>query len=296
MSKLTSFADYLQNERRYSQHTKTAYVNDIAQFFCFLQLQFDVSDETAVKPTMIKSWIYEQAQKKLSPRSINRKLVALNTFYKFLIRSGTVEINPMAPIQSVKTEKRLYQWLTEAETSHLFEKEYIAFAEDFAGVRDKLIMELLYGTGMRLSELISLQESSLQIKDATIKVTGKRNKERIIPIPKEVLAAVHIYRQQKMLSGFGDEKYLLLTDKGQPMYPMFVNRVVKKYISAVSSIQKNSPHVLRHTYATHLLNNGAEINAIKELLGHANLAATQIYTHNSIERLKTIYKQAHPKG
>lgn len=296
MSKLTSFADYLQNERRYSQHTKTAYVTDIAQFFAFVQTQFSITDEAAVKSTMVKSWIYEQTQQKLSPRSINRKLVALNTFYKFLMRNGTVETNPMAAIQSVKTEKRLYQWLTETETNHLLEDEYMAFASDFAGTRDKLILELLYGTGMRLSELISLQENSVNEKEATIKVTGKRNKERIIPIPKEVISAIHIYKEQKMLSGFGAEKFLLLTDKGQPLYPMFVNRVVKKYISAVSSIQKNSPHVLRHTYATHLLNNGAEINAIKELLGHANLAATQIYTHNSIERLKTIYKQAHPKG
>ncbi len=295
MSKLAQFADYLQNERRYSKHTGTAYVNDVAQFFAFLQVQYSVADESVVKPAMVKSWIYEQTQQKLSARSINRKLVALNTFYKFLLRSGAVAINPMAAIQSVKTEKRLFQWLTETETNHLFDNEYIEFPDDFYGQRDKLILELLYGTGMRLSELISLQEKNINLAESCIKVTGKRNKERIIPVPAQTAEAIHIYLQQKMLYGFTSTT-LLVTDKGQPLYPMFVNRAVKKYISMVSSIQKNSPHVLRHTYATHLLNNGAEINAIKELLGHANLAATQIYTHNSIERLKTIYKQAHPKG
>jgi integrase/recombinase XerC len=296
MCKLNLFADYLKNERRYSQHTITAYVTDVKQFFCFVENSFSAKEESEVKPMMLKSWIYEQTKDKLSPRSINRKLVAVNTFYKYLLRTGLVESNPMAAIQSVKTQKRLYQWLTEDETKHLFDDAYMAFPPGFAGIRDRMILELLYGTGMRLAELISLKQENIYLQEETIKVTGKRNKERIIPLPKEVISALHIYVHEKMLAGFGEKAYLLLTDKGEALYPMFVNRCVKKYISTVSTIQKNSPHVLRHTYATHLLNNGAEINAIKELLGHANLAATQIYTHNSIERLKTIYKQAHPKG
>ena len=294
MSDIDSFENHLKNERRCSTHTVTAYINDIKQFFAFMKSQYDSESPSDVSAPIIKSWIYELSKDKISPRSTNRKLVAMNTFYKFLMKSEIVTKNPLSTVKGPKTGKRLVEWLPEKNTVELFDD--MEWMDDFAGQRDKLVFELLYGTGIRLSELISLSKSRVYASQKTIKVLGKRNKERIIPMNKRLLDCLADYMKVREESGFGAESNLLLTDKGEPLYPMFVQRLTKRCLSQISSAKKLSPHVLRHTFATHLLNKGADINAIKELLGHANLAATQVYTHNSIERLKQIYKQAHPKS
>jgi len=293
MPNIDDFAAYLQNERRYSVHTLTAYTNDVAQFFTFISNQYKTEEAAEVNTPMVKSWIYDCMQQELNPRSVNRKLSSLNTYYKYLLRTGTLEKNPLATISGIKTSKRLYQWVEEKDMGKLLDFEI--FKQDFGGRRDKLMIEMLYGTGIRRAELIGLKVSDVDLKGQTIKVLGKRNKERIIPIPVSLVHAIDEYLQIRKAQGFSHSN-LILTDSGDAVYPMFVQRCVKNHISMVSNISKTSPHVLRHTYATHLLNNGADINAIKELLGHASLAATQVYTHNSIERLKTIYKQAHPKS
>jgi len=294
MSYIDSFENHLKNEKRYSIHTVTAYVNDIKQFFAFMKSQYQSNSVSEVSGTIVKSWIYELSKDKINPRSINRKLVAMNTFFKFLIISEVVTVNPLKSVKGPKTEKRLVEWLPEKNTVDLFSA--ITWDDDFSGLRDRLIFELLYGTGMRLSELITLSKSRIYIPKKTLKVIGKRNKERIIPMNKALMETLGKYLKARADMGFEAEELLLLTDNGKPLYPVFVQRLTKKYLSILSTAKKLSPHVLRHTFATHLLNKGADINAIKELLGHANLAATQVYTHNSIERLKQIYKQAHPKS
>ncbi len=294
MNYIDAFAAYLKNERRYSPNTLSAYQSDVLQFFGFLQTQYQVEKYDEVSAQMVKSWVYNGIEEKLSPRSVNRKLTAVNTYYKYLLRSGYIEKNPLSTISGIKTAKRLYEWVEEKDMNTLL--DFDVFDNSFAGKRDKLIIELLYGTGMRRAELIGLKAKDADIKARTIKVLGKRNKERIIPIPASLVYAIEEYMALRKIAGFEANENLILTDSGEQVYPMFVQRCVKQHIGAVSNISKTSPHVLRHTYATHLLNNGADINAIKELLGHASLAATQVYTHNSIERLKTIYKQAHPKS
>ena len=224
-------------------------------------------------------------------RSINRKLATLRTFYKYLQRRGDVTDNPMQTIRMVKTSKTLPTYLRESEMEQVFAQQEIP-QNTFEEVRDQLVLMLLYGTGMRLAELIQLTLQQVNLSAKTLRVIGKRNKERIIPMP---AILVELVKQYQALNPF-HSPYLLLTDKGEPCYPMFIQRLVKKYLGEVSTLEKLSPHVLRHSYATHLLNRGADLNAIKELLGHANLAATQVYTHNSMEKLKEIYKQAHPKA
>jgi integrase/recombinase XerC len=224
-------------------------------------------------------------------RSINRKLATLRTFFKYLQRRGDVIDNPMQTIRMVKTSKSLPTYLRESEMEQVFAQQEVP-KNTFEEVRDQLVLMLLYGTGMRLAELIQLSNQQLNLASKTLRVIGKRNKERIIPMPQLL---VDLVKQYQLLNPFQSQS-LLLTDKGEPCYPMFIQRLVKKYLGEVSTLEKLSPHVLRHSYATHLLNRGADLNAIKELLGHANLAATQVYTHNSMEKLKEIYKQAHPKA
>ncbi len=294
MNYIDAFAAYLKNERRYSPNTLSAYQSDVLQFFNFIKDQYQVEEFAMVTAPMVKSWIYQGIEEKLSPRSVNRKLTAVNTYYKYLLRTSHIDKNPLSTISGLKTAKRLYEWVEEKDMNTLL--DFNVFEESFAGKRDKLIIELLYGTGMRRAELIGLKTRDVDIKSKTIKVLGKRNKERIIPVTASLVYAIEEYLVLRKLTGFDSNEYLILSDSGEQLYPMFVQRCVKQHIGAVSNISKTSPHVLRHTYATHLLNNGADINAIKELLGHASLAATQVYTHNSIERLKTIYKQAHPKS
>jgi len=298
------FIDYIQYEKRYSPHTVSAYRNDLDQFYSFLKLQYDVTDIRDVTHPMIRSWLVLLMENKISPRSVNRKLTTLKSFYKFLLREGRVSVNPMRKIISPKTSKKLPSFVEREKMEMLFER--INFGEGFPALRDRLILEILYATGMRLSELIHLKETDIDFHQSTLKVLGKRNKERLIPFSNKFADLLNNYLLGKKsffeTAVFSkppakpDEFWLLVTDKGLKAYPRFIYRIVTKYLSQVTTLQKISPHVLRHTFATHLLNNGAELNAVKELLGHANLSATQVYTHNTIEKLKTIYKQAHPKA
>lgn len=298
------FIDYIQYEKRYSPHTVSAYRNDLDQFYSFLQLQYNITDIRDVTHPMIRSWLVLLMQENISPRSVNRKLTTLKSFYKFLLREGRVSINPMRKIISPRTSKKLPSFVEREKMEMLFEK--INFGEGFPALRDRFILEILYATGMRLSELINLKETDIDFHQSTLKVLGKRNKERLIPFSNKFADLLKTYLHGKksylendefpMPSGIPEDLWLLVTDSGKKAYPRFIYRTVTKYLSQVTTLQKISPHVLRHTFATHLLNNGAELNAVKELLGHANLSATQVYTHNTIEKLKTIYKQAHPKA
>lgn len=280
------FLDHLSIERRLSPHTITSYSTDLEQFIAFLEPRGLLE----VQAMDVRKWLISLSDDAIQNRSINRKLATLRTFYKYLLRSGKVTENPMTSIRMVKTTKKLPHFVRESEMENLVENRKIA--SNFSEARDELILFLLYGTGIRLAELISLQNSQVNLVAKTIRVIGKRNKERVIPIPQLLIELIQAYQ------GFCtfENSHLLLTDKGDPLYPMFVQRLVKKNLGKFSQLEKLSPHVLRHTYATHLLNRGADLNAIKELLGHANLAATQVYTHNSMEKMKAIYLQAHPKA
>jgi integrase/recombinase XerC len=280
------FCDHLAIERRLSPHTITSYSTDLEQFTAFIA----PAELLQVKALIIRKWLISLSDDSIQNRSINRKLATLRTFYKYLLRTGKIEENPMTSIRMVKTTKKIPQFVRESEMENLVENRKIA--SNFSEARDELILFLLYGTGIRLAELISLQNNQVNLAAKTIRVIGKRNKERVIPIPGLLIDLIATYRN------FCTEEHanLLLTDKGEPLYPMFVQRLVKKNLGEYSQLEKLSPHVLRHTYATHLLNKGADLNAIKELLGHANLAATQVYTHNSMEKMKAIYLQAHPKA
>jgi len=280
------FLDHLSIERRLSPHTITSYSTDLEQFIAFIEPQKLLE----VQALDVRKWLISLSDDTIQNRSINRKLATLRTLYKYLVRSGKMAENPMTSIRMVKTTKKLPHFVRESEMENLVENRKIA--TNFSEARDELILFLLYGTGIRLAELISLQNNAVNLAAKTIRVIGKRNKERVIPIPQLLIELIQAYRS---FCPF-ENSHLLLTDKGEPLYPMFVQRLVKKNLGEFSQLEKLSPHVLRHTYATHLLNRGADLNAIKELLGHANLAATQVYTHNSMEKMKAIYLQAHPKA
>ena len=280
------FLDHLSIERRLSSHTITSYSTDLEQFSAFIA----PTELSQVQALTIRKWLISLSDDSIQNRSINRKLATLRTFYKYLLRTGKIEENPMTSIRMVKTTKKIPQFVRESEMENLVDNRKIA--TNFSEARDELILFLLYGTGIRLAELISLQNNQVNLAAKTIRVIGKRNKERMIPIPGLLVDLIATYRSFCTV----EHAHLLLTDKGEPLYPMFVQRLVKKNLGEYSQLEKLSPHVLRHTYATHLLNKGADLNAIKELLGHANLAATQVYTHNSMEKMKAIYLQAHPKA
>lgn len=288
------FLKYLKFEKRYSEHTIRAYTDDINQFFSFHNSQNqDFDFEKNPDYRYIRSWIVELNRTGHMPRSIIRKLSSLKKYVKFLISSGIISKNPFEKIILPKTQKKLPAFLNTDEINLLSEPS--VFQDDFTGYRDRAIIELLYCTGIRLSELINLLTININLNACTIKVTGKRNKERIIPFPKQILPILIRYKNEKEGLAF-TEKYFFTTGKGVKTYPRMIQRIAEKYINSVSTIEKKSPHVLRHTFATHLLNNGAEINAIKELLGHANLSATQVYTHNTFQKLNRIYKLAHPRA
>ena len=280
------FLDHLSIERRLSSHTITSYSTDLEQFSAFIA----PTELSQVQALTIRKWLISLSDDSIQNRSINRKLATLRTFYKYLLRTGKIAENPKTSIRMVKTTKKIPQFVRESEMENLVNNRKIA--TNFSEARDELILFLLYGTGIRLAELISLQNNQVNLAAKTIRVIGKRNKERMIPIPGLLVDLIATYRSFCTV----EHAHLLLTDKGEPLYPMFVQRLVKKNLGEYSQLEKLSPHVLRHTYATHLLNKGADLNAIKELLGHANLAATQVYTHNSMEKMKAIYLQAHPKA
>ncbi|MEI7664303.1 MAG: tyrosine-type recombinase/integrase [Bacteroidota bacterium] len=287
------FLAYIQYEKRYSPNTVTAYQTDLEQFYDYLQLQYAVNDILEVNHPMIRSWLVYLMEHEVGPRSVGRKLTTLKSFYRYLIREGVVEENPMRRITPPKVPKRLPVFVERDKMEMLF--DHINFGDGYPGMRNRLIVEMFYSTGMRLTELVNLKETDIDFHHDTIKVLGKRNKERLIPFSNKFEGGLQAYIDEKGKS-FGDAGDLFLTDRGRKIYPKMVYRIVTTYLGAVTTMEKKSPHVLRHTFATHLLNNGAELNAVKELLGHASLSATQVYTHNTIDKLKRIYKQAHPKA
>ena len=287
------FLAYIQYEKRYSPHTVTAYRIDLDQFFAFLSAQYQTSEISDIDHSMIRSWLVFLMEQGDSPRSVNRKLTSLKSFYRFLLKEGVVDNNPMRRIISPKTSKRLPEFIETGNMTALF--EHMEENKSFTGLRDRIIIEMFYNTGIRLSELINLKETDIDFHSDTIKVLGKRNKERLIPFTKRFGSCLKDYIKEKEKS-FGAVPELFLTGSGRKIYPKMIYLIVKNHLGSFTTLEKKSPHVLRHTFATHLLNNGAELNAVKELLGHANLAATQIYTHNTIEKLKKIYKQAHPRA
>lgn len=288
------FLSYLQNEKRLSPHTVLAYKTDLLQFQAFmlkLESQFLIEHATF---NDIRAWVVQLSDDKIDNRSINRKIASLRALYKYLLVKKKIEHNPSTLIKALKTAKRLPVYVEESPMENLFDQ--VDFGNDFGGLRDKLIIEFLYGTGIRLSELLNIKTVDVDIFGKKITVLGKRNKYRVIPLHQNLLDLIQTYENTKLATLKGTSEELLLTDKYEPMYRVFVQRKVKEYLNMVTTISKKSPHVLRHSFATHLLNRGADLNAIKELLGHANLAATQIYTHNSISQLKEVYKKAHPKA
>lgn len=290
---ILSFLKYLRYEKRYSDHTLSAYERDLSQLSDFLLKEFDITDFADVDHAHLRNWIVQLIESGVSPQTVNRKIATLKSFHKFLLSRDYITSNPASRLKPLRTEKKLPNFVRENEMVVLLDQ--VAFTEDFAGTRDKLILELLYATGIRLSELIGLKDLDINHYQGTIKVLGKRNKERLIPIADFTVRTIKDY-QKKRNDTFGQSDVLLVTDSGKKLYPMMVYRIVKKYLNQVTTISKKSPHVLRHTFATHLLNKGAELNAVKDLLGHTSLAATQVYTHNTMEKLKSVFDQAHPKA
>ncbi len=292
---LNAFKNWLEKEKRYSKHTVKSYLNDISQFQKYLLKTYPDIDLKNADLQIVRSWIVFLIDNQLSKRTVNRKIVSLNSFYKYLEKEEVVKENPVKNIQGFKTAERIVKYLEIKEIIQILDN--FEFKDDFDGIRDKLILEMLYGTGMRLSELLNLKVHDLESSISSLKVLGKRNKERIIPINATLKELILKYLKVRKENFENDQTgHFFLSSKGKQLYPMFVYRVVKKYLDQQSDRINVSPHVLRHSFATHLLSKGADINAIKELLGHANLAATQVYTHNTIERLKKVFKQAHPRG
>lgn len=289
---LELFQTYLEKEKRYAAHTVHAYIKDIEQFFDFLELSHSLPETLMELNTqMIRSFIVHAIKKGLVPKSINRKLSSCRSYFKFLMTKGIVTANPFSTVKGPKVVKRLPQFIQKQEISE--SKLDQLFSEDIYGLRDRLIFEILYQTGIRLSELIHIQE--VDVSGSGIRVIGKRNKERIIAIGDDLFREILHFMALKQTIDI-NLSYLLFTDSKKKMYPKFVYRKINFYLSQLSTINKRSPHVMRHTFATHMLNEGAGLEILKEILGHANLAATQVYTHNSFEQINSIYKSAHPRG
>lgn len=291
---LNSYNNYLKYERRYSVHTITAYIADIQSFIAFYQQTFESDEIHLATHKQIRSWVVGLMNEGIVPKSVNRKVSSLRTFYKFLLSKNLVENNPLTKISGLKTPSRLPQFVDVKDMDQLLEG--IAFTDDYAGKRDQIMVELFYATGMRLSELCALKTSSIDAINGVVKVLGKGNKERLIPLHPQILKKIQDYISYKNAQLKENQELLFLTDKGAKIYHKLVYRKIKSYLSLVTTLQKKSPHILRHSFATHMVNEGAELNAVKELLGHSSLAATQVYTHNTIQKLKNVHKQAHPKS
>ncbi len=288
-----SFLDYLKFEKRYSENTVISYQNDLGQFFAFLTSRFDVPSLENISSSFIRSWLAELKEENISSKSIGRKISALKSFFKFLMKQDIIHKTPMGTVAVPKSNKRLPAFVEQQHIQTLF--DHVDFTADWKGRTERLILLLFYSTGMRLSELINLKEKQIDAPYSNLKVLGKGNKERIIPLQKDMLSELQSYIAEKPFTS-GENEKVFVNSKGKPLYPKYVYNLVKKNLSLVSTLEKKSPHVLRHTFATHLMNNGAELNAVKELLGHSSLASTQVYTHNTIGRLKEIFKKAHPKA
>jgi len=288
---IESFLKYLKFEKRFSRHTLVSYQTDLKQFKEFLSA-FDSTPEAATHID-VRAWIVSLVENQINARSINRKIATLRSFYKFLLKREIITTDPSSRIKVLKTAKRLPQFVKQSELNILLDQ--FDFKNSLNGWRDKVMLEVLYGTGIRLSELVNLEVNDIDLNKQTIKVLGKRNKERVIPFSNGLKVVILDYMKAKE-GLITKNDFFLITNKGEKVYPEFVYRIIKKYLKNYTSVDKTSPHVLRHTFATHLLNKGADLNAVKDLLGHSSLAATQVYTHNSMEKLKKVFDQAHPKA
>jgi len=292
---LQSFLDYLKFEKRYSAHTIGSYQTDLEQFFDYLGRQYGPLALDAIQPVFIRSWMAELKENSLSSKSINRKLSSLRSFFRYQLRQGHIKTMPTASLPVPRQAKRLPVFVKEGEMLELLETMATG-TEDWKSLNAQVLITLFYATGMRLSELINLKTRQVDFSRKQIKVLGKGNKERVIPVTPAVLDLVKQYEEEKRKQLGADEPYLLLTEKGRQLYPKYAYLLVRNYLAQASTLDQKSPHVLRHTFATHLVNQGADLNAVKELLGHASLAATQVYTHNTIDKLKDVYRKAHPKA
>lgn len=296
MDWIDEFINYITNEKRFSIHTCKAYQTDLNQFYTYLEKELALADFKEVSFQEIRFWIFYLMENGESSRSVNRKISTLKTFYKFLLRNDFLKVNPMNKVVAPKQSKRLPSFVDESDITSLFTS--VDFPDTFEGVRDQTIMETFYALGIRLSELINLKYQDIDFYNRTIKVLGKRNKERIIPFGPHLENCLKHYFliYENNFGALQQNSPIFVTNKRKQVYPVLIYRIVHKYIEMVSLVEQKSPHVIRHTFATHLLNQGADLNAIKELLGHSSLAATQVYTHTSIVKLKEIYNNAHPRA
>ena len=294
---MEEFLNFLRYEKRFSPHTVTSYQTDLAQFAAYLRQEYELDEPAQATHPLIRGWIVSLMGQHLDPRTVNRKVACLRSYYKFLLRTHQLAANPMLRIKAPKMARKLPEFVPEESLNRLLNS--FEFEASFAGARDQLVLETLYGTGIRLSELLGITDNDVDAGARTVRVTGKGNKQRVVPLNPSLLLVLEKYRAAR-LAEFGPSgggRPLLLTDKGAPLYEKLVYRTVKKYLSQVStSAAHQYPHALRHAFATHLLVKGADLNAIKELLGHASLAATQVYTHLSVDRLKSVFDQAHPRA
>ncbi len=292
--RLTDYIQYLRFEKRYATHTLVAYQKDLERFRDYLLKEYNFQELGAIGHFHIRGWLAELKTAKQTARTINRKISSLNTYYKYLMKHGYADKNPVRQLHAQRLPERLPVYLKESETTVLLEE--LQFGEGFRGATERLICELLYATGMRRNELVQLKEADIEWSLNQVRILGKGNKERLVPVSAALLDTLRDYMQDKRQQEVYNDVYLLNTENGKPLYAGYIYRVVTKYLGATTTLSKKSPHVLRHTFATHLLNNGANIQAIKDLLGHSSLAATQVYTHNNIDKLKEIHKQSHPRG
>ena len=290
---IQSFLDYLQFEKRYSLHTIEAYRNDLEQFFLFLIDSFDSPEISKILPTFIRTWLASLKSDDISSKSINRKASSLKSFFKYLMKMGKLEVSPMITVHTPKISKRLPEFVLEDDMQTLF--NHVEFPDDWKGRTERLVLLLFYSTGMRLTELITIKEGDVDYSKSQIKVLGKGNKERIVPISTEMRDSLKEYVAEKSVQIEGITN-LFTDEKGKALQQRKVYTFVNQYLSTITTIKKKSPHILRHSFATHLMNNGASLNAVKELLGHSSLASTQVYTHNTIDKLKDVFKKAHPKA